>query len=159
MSHLLFRLCTSTWPLDDDILFGFSVGSKRECDTRECGPLRPLSVVSPRCRVKATHKIDADNELSFASRIVTLHFGWPAIIRVRALYRLWPVAIWLMSLWRLPHGISGWRRLGVELLLVLRSVRMPSAGVDRWRRHRTRRPALIRMPWSSQCPSLVGVLV
>lgn len=113
----------------------------------------------PRCRVKATHEIDSDNELSFASRIVTLHFGWPAIIRVRALYRLWPVAIWLMSLWRLPHGISGWRRLGVELLLVLRSVRMPSAGVDRWRRHRTRRPALIRMPWSSQCPSLVGVLV
>jgi len=42
LTHLLLRLCTSTWPLNDDILFGLCISGERKSDTGESGALQVL---------------------------------------------------------------------------------------------------------------------
>lgn len=104
---------------------------------------------------RPTHEINAHDELRFASRIVALHFVSPIIVRVHCLRS---VAVACLSRMRLAHGVAGGSGLTVQLRLMLRWVAVTTASVD-GRRHRTRWPALVRMPRSAQVSSLIGVLV
>ena len=62
-----------------------------------------------------------------------------------------------VALLLLLHGVAGWRRLLIQLLLVLRRICVPTAGVDRRRRHGTVRSGLIR--GGTEGVAIVGVLV
>ena len=62
-----------------------------------------------------------------------------------------------VALLLLLHGVARWRRLLIQLLLVLRRIRMPTAGVDRRRRHGTVRSGLVR--GGTEGVAIVGVLV
>lgn len=104
---------------------------------------------------RPTHEINADDELRFASRIVALHLVSPVVVGVHCLRS---IAVACLTRMRLAHGVAGWSGLTVQLRLMLRWVAVTAASVD-GRRHRTRWPALVRMPRSAQVPSLIGVLV
>lgn len=84
-----------------------------------------------------SYKVNANNQLRFAS-VVSFHLRH-AIVGVRTLRRrsrAITITMRLRGLLLRRHGIVAWRRrLLVELLLVLRGIRVTSTRVDRWRRH------------------------
>ena len=122
-----------------------------------------------RCRKQSTHKIDTDDELSFAP----LGIGFrcvSSIVRVLTAYHglLWHVASILLLLRRCLHGVTGRARHGLLAVHVLRRVGRKVAvrvlGVDWRRRHGARRTAshlllLLLLQLLLLLSSLVDILV
>lgn len=106
-----------------------------------------------------THKVNADNQLRLAA---VVSFDLCQTSSVKRIVLRCTVAVSLLLLLLLLHGVA--RRggclllLAIHVLLVLRSVSVPSAGVDgRWW-HWARGSALVRMR-RTEIVALVSVLV
>jgi len=99
------------------------------------------------------YKVNADYELRFTPLVAFDLRHTVLICRVSTLLlRIVSVALLLLL-----HGIARWRRLLIQLLLMLRRICMSTASVDRRRRHGTVRPGLIR--GGTEGVAIVGVLV
>ena len=158
LTRLLLCLRASTWPLNDDILFGLCVSGERESNTGESCALRTSSVMFSTSLSLLTHKINADNQLRLAA-VVSFDLCQASSVQRIVLRRTVAVSLLLLLL---LHGVARRSRclllLAIHVLLVLRSVGVSTAGVDgRWW-HWARRSALVRMR-RTEVVALVSVLV